>query len=50
MERQIKKQIKRCPTCGTIIDSKYIADREIRKADESLKRYYNKLRKKNEAL
>ena len=41
-------KIKKCPTCGTLLDSRSRVKNEIKRADEVLKIYYNKLRKKNE--
>ena len=40
------KIIRRCPECGTILDSKSRIENEIRRANKALDRYYNKLRKK----
>ena len=40
------KIIKRCPECGTILDSKSRIENEIRRANKALNKYYNKLRKK----
>ena len=46
MERKFRKKIDRCPTCGTIINDSQRVDKMLADADESLERFYNKLRKK----
>ena len=46
MDRKPKRIIKRCSECGTLIDSNSRVENEIRRANEALDRYYNKLRKK----
>ena len=42
-----KLKIKKCKTCGALLNPKDRLKRILKEADESLERHYNKLRKKN---
>tara|TARA_Y100000034_G_scaffold124118_1_gene171854 strand:+ start:281 stop:427 length:147 start_codon:yes stop_codon:yes gene_type:complete len=46
MDKRGRKQIRRCPTCGIILNDTVRVDRMLADADEALERFYNKLKKK----
>tara|TARA_Y100000310_G_C20636408_1_gene791398 strand:+ start:204 stop:374 length:171 start_codon:yes stop_codon:yes gene_type:complete len=46
VDKKVPKKIKRCPTCGTIINDSQRVDRMLMDADEALERFANKLRSK----
>ena len=41
-----KLKIKKCKTCGAILNPRDRLKRILEEADESLEKYYNKLRRK----
>ena len=50
MVRGNKKELNICPECGSVIDPKQRLEKILRDADKSLKKYTNKMRRKNELL
>ena len=48
MGREDKRKLDVCSECGSIIDPKQRLEKILRDADKSLKRYTNKMRKKND--
>tara|TARA_R100001594_G_scaffold76245_1_gene110900 strand:+ start:204 stop:347 length:144 start_codon:yes stop_codon:yes gene_type:complete len=46
MGRGTKAKINRCKQCGSILNKSVKVNKIISDADESLERFYNKLRKK----
>ena len=50
MDREDKRKLDVCPECGSIIDPKQRLKKILKDADKSLKKYTNKIRRKNELL
>ena len=48
MARENKRKLDVCSECGSIIDPKQRFEKILRDADKSLKKYTNKMKKKNE--
>ena len=48
MARENKRKLDVCSECGSIIDPKLRLEKILRDADRSLKKYTNKMKKKNE--
>ena len=46
MARKTKRTINRCNHCGSILNKSVKVSKIISDADESLERFYNKMRKK----
>ena len=46
MARKTKTTINRCSECGSILNNSVRVNKIISDADESLERFYNKMRKK----
>ena len=50
MGRGDKRKLDVCHECGSIIDPKLRLEKILKDADKSLKKYTNKMRRKNELL